>query len=73
MSDAVLTSIIGGGFTVVVAMIGFLSHANKRDHQLNTGKLDRVLEATDALKAGHTRIETKVDNHIDNHAKGLYE
>lgn len=73
MSEAVVTTLIAGGFTVVVALIGLLSRANRRDHLVNGSKLDRLLEATDNLKAGHKRIETKIDSHIDNHAKGMYE
>jgi len=63
MSDGVLQTIIGGGFGVVVAMIGYLAHTNKREHAENGGKLDQLLR-------GHDRIEGKIDNHINDHAKG---
>lgn len=35
MSDAVLVSIITGGFGVVIAFIGYLAHTNKREHGEN--------------------------------------
>ena len=63
MSDGVLQTIIAGGFGVVVAMIGYLAHTNKREHAENGGKLDQLLR-------GHDRIEGKIDNHINDHAKG---
>lgn len=63
MSDGVLQTIIGGGFGVVVAMIGYLAHTNKREHAENGGKLDQLLR-------GHDRIEGKIDTHINDHAKG---
>lgn len=70
MSDLVQASIITGGFGVIVAMIGYLAHTNKREHNENSGKLDRVLEATETLKDGHSRIEHKIDTHINDHARG---
>lgn len=63
MSDGVLQAFIGGGFTVVVAMIGLLARANKREHGENGHKLDTLLK-------GHERIESKIDGHIGDHARG---
>jgi hypothetical protein len=36
------TALISGGFTVVVAMIGYLAHTNKKDHNENGSKLDYI-------------------------------
>lgn len=63
MSDLVQASIVTGGFGVIVAMIGYLAHTNKREHAENGGKLDQLLR-------GHDRIENKIDGHINDHAKG---
>jgi hypothetical protein len=63
MTEAVLTTTIAGGFTIVVALIGIAARYNKRDHDVNTGKLDLLLK-------GHERIESKIDTHINDHAKG---
>ena len=63
MTEAVLTTTVAGGFTVVVALIGLLARANKKDHDVNGGKLDQLLK-------GHDRIESKIDTHINDHARG---
>lgn len=59
MSDQVLVAVIGGGFSVVVAMLTLIDKRNNRDHANNAAKLDR--------------IETKIDSHIVDHAKGEFE
>jgi hypothetical protein len=38
----VSTALISGGFTIVVAMIGYLAHTNKKDHSENGSKLDYI-------------------------------
>ena len=63
MSDLLIASGVSGGFAVIVAMIGYLAHTNKREHAENGEKLDQLLR-------GHDRIETKIDTHINDHAKG---
>ena len=63
MSDAVLVAIITGGFGLVGSMIALLAKANRREHAENGGKLDQLLR-------GHDRIESKIDGHINDHAKG---
>lgn len=63
MSETVLTTVIAGGFTVIVAILGLFARANKRDHNENSGKLDILLK-------GHERIEGKIDTHIQDHARG---
>ena len=63
MSDPVLISIITGGFGVIGSGIALLARANKREHGENGHKLDMLLK-------GHERIESKVDTHINDHARG---
>lgn len=63
MTETVLTTVIAGGFSVIVAMLGLLARANKRDHNENGHKLDTLLK-------GHDRIENKIDGHIGDHARG---
>jgi hypothetical protein len=63
MSDTVLAAIVTGGFAVIVALLGVFARANRKDHNVNTAKLDELLR-------GHGRIEGKIDGHINDHAKG---
>lgn len=63
MSDAVLVAIITGGFGLIGSMIALLAKANRREHGENGHKLDLLLK-------GHERIESKVDTHINDHARG---
>jgi hypothetical protein len=70
MNNGLWAAIVSGGFGVVIALLGLLAKANKREHGENSSKLDRVLEATQNLKDGHSRIESKIDGHINDHAKG---
>jgi hypothetical protein len=53
MDSAVLVAVIGGGFSVVVALINKLMKENRHDHGIVADSLDR--------------IETKIDRHIENH------
>lgn len=70
MNDAVLVSIIGGCFTVVASMVGYLAKRNAKEHAENGGKLDVLIEGQKHLLKGHERIEHKVDTHINDHARG---
>lgn len=63
MSDGLQVAIVSGGFTVLVALIGWAARANKKDHDQNSHKLDLLLK-------GHDRIEGKIDGHIGDHARG---
>ena len=63
MNQGLWASVITGGFGVVITLIGLLSRANKREHGENGAKLDELLR-------GQDRVETKIDNHINDHAKG---
>lgn len=70
MSDPVLTTLLAGGFSVLVALIEVMRRQNNRDHGINATKLDALAErqrdTTNAVK----RVETKVDTHINDHARG---
>ncbi len=60
MSDAVLVSIIGGGFSLAIALLELTRRQNNRDHGSNAEKLDRLLDVVD-------RIEDKTDKNTRNH------
>lgn len=49
-----MVALIGGGFLVLVALIGKIGKENKADH----GEVHRTLG----------RIEEKIDNHVQNHS-----
>jgi hypothetical protein len=63
MTHGLGAALVTGGFTLVIALLGIFARLNKRDHDVNTGKLDELLR-------GHERIEEKIDNHIGDHARG---
>ena len=53
MSDTVLVAIIGGGFSIVVALLEYTRRSNNRDHASNASKLDYLADLfRDHLK-GH--------------------
>ncbi len=53
MDTPILVALIGGGFSVVVALIHRLQKENKEDH----GTVHRALG----------RIEQKIDSHVEDH------
>jgi hypothetical protein len=53
MAEGVLVTLIGGGFSIVVALIHRLMRDNKHDHGIVADSLNR--------------IETKIDRHIETH------
>jgi hypothetical protein len=53
MDSPLVVALVGGGFSVVVALIHKLSKDNKTDH----GKVHQVLG----------RIEQKIDQHVEDH------
>ena len=61
--EAIAVALITGGFGVLVAMIQRQTKENRQDHGVVHTKLDD-------LRAGHERIEAKIDNHITDHARG---
>jgi hypothetical protein len=63
MSDTVLAAIITGGFGLLAAMVGYLVKMTRADHGKTSANLSELLR-------GHDRIETKLDGHINDHAKG---
>jgi hypothetical protein len=63
MSDQVLVAIITGGFGLLAAFIEVTRRQNNRDHGYNSAKLDHLVD-------GQHRIESKVDTHINDHARG---
>jgi len=59
MSDQIIVSIVGGGFSILVAMLHLIDKRNTRDHHENGRKLDR--------------IEKKIDTHIADHARRTFD
>jgi len=53
METEIVVSLIGGGFLVLVALIGKIGSDNKKDH----GQVHRTLG----------RIEQKIDGHLKDH------
>jgi hypothetical protein len=49
----VSTALISGGFTVVVAMIGYMTHTNRKDHNENSSKLDYIADLLRDHLKGH--------------------
>ena len=68
MSDAVIVSIIGGGFSVAVALLELTRRQNNRDHGRNADKLDDVLINIQRLEKKTDRYGDRLQNHIDHHA-----
>jgi hypothetical protein len=53
MDSQIVVALVGGGFLVVVALIGKIGNDNKKDH----GQVHQTLG----------RIEQKIDSHVENH------
>jgi hypothetical protein len=70
MNNGLWAAVVSGGFGVVITLIGLLAKANKREHGENSSKLDRLLAGHEHLINGQTRVERKIDGHINDHAKG---
>jgi hypothetical protein len=49
----VSTALVTGGFSVVVAFIGYLAHTNRRDHKENGSKLDYIADLLRDHLKGH--------------------
>jgi len=54
MDTQIMVALIGGGFLVLVALIGKIGSDNKKDH----GQVHQTLG----------RIEEKIDSHVENHS-----
>lgn len=70
MNTEIAVALIVAGFGFLGTLVEVMRRQNNRDHNTNASKLDRVLEAAENLKHGHTRIEHKIDTHINDHARG---
>ena len=46
-------ALITGGFSIVVAMIGYLAHTNKKEHAENGNKLDYIADLLRDHLKGH--------------------
>ena len=68
MSDAIIVSIIGGGFSVLVALMELTRRQNNRDHGNNADKLDDLLINIQRLEKKTDRHGDRLQNHIDHHA-----
>jgi len=62
-SEAVQVAILTGGFGILIALVQKHGKENRDDHGVVATKLDHLAE-------GHARIESKIDNHVTDHAKG---
>ncbi len=56
MSEAIIVAVIAGVGTVLAALVQSMRKENRNDHAVVADSLNR--------------IETKLDNHIDDHLKG---
>ncbi len=56
MSEAIIVAVIAGVGTVLAALVQGMRKENRDDHAVVADSLNR--------------IETKLDNHIDDHLKG---
>lgn len=68
MSDAIIVSIIGGAFSIAVALLELTRRQNNRDHGRNADKLDDVLINVQRLEKKTDRYGERLQNHIDQHA-----
>lgn len=59
MSDPVIVALITSGFAFIGGLIEWTRRTNDRDHNRNAQKLDR--------------IESKIDSHIVDHARGEFQ
>ena len=55
MDPQIVVAFVGGGFLIVVALIGKIGSDNKKDH----GQVHQTLG----------RIEQKIDGHLENHSE----
>lgn len=63
MSDPVLVALITAGFGFLGVLIEATRRQNNRDHGHNANKLNHLVD-------GQRRVESKIDSHIVDHAKG---
>ena len=53
MAIEVVASLVGGGFAVLVALIGKIGHDNRKDHGVVHISLGRIEQKIDAHVEGH--------------------
>lgn len=63
MTEGIAVAMIGLVGVVLSALIQSVRKENRRDHGVVAAKLDN-------LAMGHGRIESKIDTHINDHARG---
>lgn len=71
MNEALLTTVVAGGFSVLVAFIEVMRRQNNRDHGANAAKLDFIAEQQRDTHKSVERVEAKIHEHISDHAKGI--
>lgn len=64
MSDAIIVSLIGGGFSVVVALIELMRRQNNKDHGRNTERLDDILINLQRVEKKTDRQTRRLRDHI---------
>lgn len=64
MTDAVLVSLIGGGFSVAVALLELTRRQNNRDHGRNAERLDDLLINVQRLEKKTDRYGERLRKHI---------
>jgi hypothetical protein len=53
MTEAIIVALIGGGFSVIVALLEWTRRQNNRDHGANSAKLDLLTELFKDHLKGH--------------------
>jgi hypothetical protein len=53
MAIEIVVSLVGGGFAVLVALIGKIGHDNRKDHGIVHTALGRIEQKIDAHVKGH--------------------
>lgn len=61
MPTEISVALIGGGVTLIVALLEFMRRQNNRDHASNADKLDRIADKID-------NVDSRLGNHIEWHA-----
>jgi hypothetical protein len=71
MSEAVLATLVAGGFSVLVALLERSRRENNRDHNINYEKLTVIADQQETTNRILEKVENKVDTHINDHARGI--
>jgi hypothetical protein len=65
--DIGLATVLAATVTGLITVIGILVSFRRENHSDHAIVVDRL----DSLHSGLTRVETKVDSHITDHARGM--